>query len=520
MPDFTTTGLWIRTLAERENDPDKGPRELLRATLLGIRERAKFLAGEIARDLPEFTNHDITHLDALWETADMICGPEYSITPADAFALGGAFLIHDLGMGLAAYPDGLSSLKKEPIWTDLVTARLREKLGRNPTSDELTHPDAHIEATVKAETLRTLHASRAERLGLTSWQDSKTGETYHLIDNPDLRGIYGKLIGRIAHSHWWQVSRLKQEFPELMGAPYFANSSWTVDPLKIAAILRTADISHLDQRRAPGFARAVRKPPEPSSSHWVFQEHLQKPQLRDDRLIFTATRPFPIEESAAWWVCFETLQNVEHELQGTDALLADEGKQRFAAQGVSGIEDPRRLTEWIPTDGWLPVNALVRVTNVAGLVRTLGGEALYGPDQTVPLRELIQNASDAVRARRVLDDQPNWGTILVKMGKDTSGSWIEVEDNGVGMSEEVLCGALLDFGNAYWGSAKMTEDFPGLLSKGFGATGQFGIGFFSLFMWGDRVRVATRRYENARRDTKILEFTGGPESRAILRPAE
>src|SRR5215472_7946369 len=237
MSGFDATGIWARTLAEQTDDPDAMARDFLRSALLAFRERAKFLASEIARDLPEFTIHDISHLDALWETAEMICGPTYAITPTEAFVLGGAFLIHDLGMGLAAYPRGVSYLKEQPIWTDLITARLREKLGRNPTREELTNPDTETEKTIKAETLRNLHASRAEQLALTSWQDTKTSDVYHLIDNPDIRGVYGKLIGRIAHSHWWPASGLKQEFPETMGAPAFAPSTWTVDPLKLAAIL-------------------------------------------------------------------------------------------------------------------------------------------------------------------------------------------------------------------------------------------------------------------------------------------
>ena len=272
MSDFTTVGLWTRSFAKRDPDADEESRERLRSTLLRLRERAKFLAGEIARDLPEFTNHDVTHLDALWELADLICGPEYKINPIEAFVLGGAFLVHDLGMGLAAYPDGIKSLKNESLWRDTVAASLREKLHRVPTSEEVNTPDPETEEKAKVVTLRFLHASRAEHLGLTSWQGEKGGETYHLIEDADIRATYGKLIGRIAHSHWWPVSKLKQEFPETIGAPSFGPSQWTVNPLKLASIRRVADASHLDERRATGFARAVRKPSSSSRAHWVFQE--------------------------------------------------------------------------------------------------------------------------------------------------------------------------------------------------------------------------------------------------------
>ncbi|WHP48962.1 hypothetical protein [Vibrio parahaemolyticus] len=89
---------------------------------------------------------------------------------------------------------------------------------------------------------------------------------------------------------------------------------------------------------------------------------------------------------------------------------------------------------------------------MAKLVKNLGGEQLYGDDVIVPLRELIQNASDAVRARRCLEgEDDDWGKVTVRTGEDTKGCYIEVEDNGVGMSVNVLTGAFLDFGTSFWG---------------------------------------------------------------------
>jgi hypothetical protein len=61
------------------------------------------LAGEISQDLKHFTVHDITHIDALWQTADLIVGDDYPFTPTEAFVLGEAFLLHDLGLALASY---------------------------------------------------------------------------------------------------------------------------------------------------------------------------------------------------------------------------------------------------------------------------------------------------------------------------------------------------------------------------------------------------------------------------------
>src|SRR5437879_5711003 len=116
--ELERTPLWKRTLAPRRRDPNADARELLRSAFLLFRERAAIIANDIARDLPEYTVHDVTHLDAVWQTADLIGGPQYPLNPAEAFVLGGAILLHDLGMGLAAYPGGLTVLRQETVWKD------------------------------------------------------------------------------------------------------------------------------------------------------------------------------------------------------------------------------------------------------------------------------------------------------------------------------------------------------------------------------------------------------------------
>ncbi|MFL6260071.1 MAG: hypothetical protein ACJ76Y_10190 [Thermoanaerobaculia bacterium] len=88
------------------------------------------------------------------------------------------------------------------------------------------------------------------------------------------------------------------------------------------------------------------------------------------------------------------------------------------------------------------------------------------------------------------------------------------------MSEAVLCGPLLDFGTTYWGSALMREEHEGLWATGFVPTGHFGVGFFSVFMWGHRVRVSTRLYKQSQSRTRILEFRTELHAHPLLRPAK
>ena len=519
MANFENSELWRKTLApQSEDDSYNTPREGLRNTYFKIRERAELLAGEISNTLPEFTVHDITHHDNLWELASLATGPNYPLTPTEAFVLGGAFLIHDLGMGLAAYPDGIDALKRVPLWNDIVTSSFKKKFNRSPSEKELIEPDSEIQKQATKQVLRSLHAKHAETLALIEWTDEESGSRYHLIEDVELRNLYGSIIGKIAHSHWWPVEKLGKEFRSKLGAPAGFPNEWQVDPLKLACILRIADISHLDMSRAPGFLRILRGPSEDSRNHWIFQEKLNQPRLEEGRLVYTSNNPFSTGEASSWWLCFDTLHLVDRELREVNALLVDRDLPRLAALGIAGIEEPERLTKFIPTGDWLPIDIQIKVTDVASLVRKLGGEQLYGADKIVPLRELIQNGLDAIRARRLIEGRPeNWGEITIRQGKDSDGDWIEVEDNGIGMSTNVLKGAFLDFGVSFWNSELMYKEFPGLSTSGFQSTGEYGVGFFSVFMWGEHVRVTTCRYDAAQRDTQVLEFTSGLDSRPLLR---
>jgi hypothetical protein len=213
MSDFRATRLWRAALAQQPRDEHKLPRERLRNALERFRERAAVLAGEIPQDVRSLTVHDITHIDALWETAEVIMGDTVSLTPTEAFVLGGAFLIHDLGLGLAAYPGGLSELQARPEWNDLLISALRAELGREPDANEVTNPPGEVLEDVKFRVLRVLHAEQAERLALISWAAAQSGEQFHLLEDPEMRAAFGPLIGRVAHSHWWDVALLPEKFP-------------------------------------------------------------------------------------------------------------------------------------------------------------------------------------------------------------------------------------------------------------------------------------------------------------------
>lgn len=318
MRDFQHSAIWQKNLARQlETDKDDKEREFLRVEFENFRDKAKTLAKEISIILPQYTVHDIDHIDALWDTAELIVPEDYDINPIETYVLGGAFLLHDLGMALAAYPNGIDELKKEQIWIDSVAAALKLKLNRPLTAQDMKDVSPDVENAAIEKTLRLLHAKRASELAAIFWENDK-GEPVYLIDNVELRESMGYIIGLIAYSHWWSIEQLENKLPQTVGALTRFPSEWTVDPLKLACILRASDAVQIDDRRSPSFLKTIRKPCGISKTHWVFQEKLYQPRVKNNRIIFTSKTPFSVEEMDAWWLCYDTLKMIDNELRDID----------------------------------------------------------------------------------------------------------------------------------------------------------------------------------------------------------
>jgi signal transduction histidine kinase len=119
-----------------------------------------------------------------------------------------------------------------------------------------------------------------------------------------------------------------------------------------------------------------------------------------------------------------------------DVLLENTGRDRLVARRVRGAESPAALATYVRTKGWTPIDTQLRVSDVPRLVRLFGGAHLYGNDLRIPIRELVQNSSDAIRARRLLQNFDNsYGKVTVIVRSEADGYWLDVEDDGIGMSE-------------------------------------------------------------------------------------
>jgi len=509
------TGLWSNSLAPIENDQFPKEREELRSSLSKFRSNAAQLVSQVQSALPNLTQHDISHLDALWETADIICGEDFPLNPLEAFVFGGAVLLHDSALCFEAYKFGIEGVRDTLIWKDSFASYNIDNISKE-----------EVEKSADFAALRALHANQAANLAQMNWIDPDENDNLYLLENKLLRKHLGQLIGQIAASHHWNIEEVAQNLPSQVNVPAPFPRQWRIDPQKIACMLRCADAAHIDNERAPDFLHALIKRRGISFEHWQAQNKMACADIdlsdaSGTTLLFTSSIQFSETEANAWWVAYDTVCMIDKEIRSSNALL--ESKEvpsaQFKVKRVKGVESPELMSKYIQTKGWNPCSAEVHVDNIEHLVNSLGGEKLYGNNCDkfeVILRELVQNSRDSIHARRAMNDGFH-GRITIRLRNFNNNLYLSVEDNGVGMTKRVLTGPLLGFGTSFWASSLVHNEFPGLRSSTFSAVGKFGIGFYSVFMGADKVHLSSKPWSGGNSDTWQLLFNDGLSLRPILK---
>ena len=121
--------------------------------------------------------------------------------------------------------------------------------------------------------------------------------------------------------------------------------------------------------------------------------------------------------------------------------------------------------------------------------------SLYS-EKEIFLRELVSNASDACDRLRYLvltdpkltEDDPEF---RITLSIDKKGRSLTIADNGIGMNREDLVENLGTIARS--GTQAFVDQLTGDSSKDVALIGQFGVGFYSAFIVGDRVDVTSRK---------------------------
>ncbi len=119
-------------------------------------------------------------------------------------------------------------------------------------------------------------------------------------------------------------------------------------------------------------------------------------------------------------------------------------------------------------------------------------------DKEIFVRELISNASDALEKLRrtqitekeVFDDNLE---LEINLNTDENSKQLIIQDFGIGMTEEELIKNLGTI--AHSGSKEFMEALKGDGEKNESLIGKFGVGFYSVFMVSDSVKVYSRSWK-------------------------
>jgi len=457
----------------------------LQSCIEDLRRIAEAVGAQAARVVPSYTDHSIKHMDALWQIADQVFKPEEieGFSAGEAFILGASFYVHDLGMALACTEEGRNSLMAAGRY-EVVVKRIR--------SSKVFDTDRSAALALEIAA-REAHADKARQLAL----EPIPGLGQYLIESSEMRDKWGTYIADVSASHHWSLPAvdsklgMRGKVPDTIGGQ--------VDLGFVACALRIIDYAHINSERAGHLDRLLRSAIDASSLvHWKSQEYITGPLRQGDLLVFGCTQA--IKNVEGWWLFFETAAGLDNEIHAVGEYLTGRAasSKRFSLEGVKGVGSPQNFAACVPTEGFEPVDVRFRPDSMDRLVEILGGRTLYGEDIFAPVRELLQNARDAIYLQRAADKvaggQPEPGEIVVSIGKDSGDrDQLVVSDSGVGMTPDIVTSYLLGIASDYWNSPHFFASYPGVLDAGFRPAGRFGIGFLSVFMVGDKVEVQTQR---------------------------
>lgn len=445
-------------------------------------------AKTIRDTFPMYTLHDETHICNVLRIMEQLLGDDVGeLTRDETAMLILAACCHDVGMSY-------SEREKEALLQD--RDRLDEYLERHHSEYVKAYAKNHDEPELTDKMLRnylrSIHHERVfELLNTIEWPNCLWGK----VDRDDLV--------RVCQSHGEDSSQLNG-----------LESTSTVDLRFCAVMLRLADILDFDTIRAPkavyrycGFDYAEGDEAKISEDEW--KKHLASHGFD---FLHVADRSVPYD--LPYHATSESMkieQAVNSYLDWVDQELAQCGK--LIRQYVGKWKDlilPSKIKRTIKAEGY--VSGQYHLTmDQDKVMELLVGEDLYS-DPSAFVRELLQNAIDAVRTREQLDKQlpRNWKPqINIRSWMDEKGDhWFRIEDNGTGMTKEIVENYFLKIGRSYYASDTFEKDKIRCgADPNYTPISRFGIGILSCFMGGkesNRVEVSTKRFgENGERPSAL-----------------
>ena len=485
----------------------------------------------------DYTDHGIDHLNCVLATADNLITEQARnlLTPSDAAVLIAATLLHDAAMHLSeagfhslirgqASSWNITEFSERPwptLWDDYLfsakrwdESRLREVLGETPSGELRAHirdPFSNYDdlsdtdRKLIGEFIRAHHPRMAHEFACKGVPGKSLIEFASTLGT-DLLDI----AGLVARSHGLPVRACMN----YLKRKYHKREYKGVHAVYLMTLLRVSDYLQIQQERAPAIVFEYRHiPSKISELEWKAHQAIRNiTQTHDDpESIEIQAQP---KDVVTYIRLKEWLSGIQAELDSSWAVLGETygAHAKLSHLGLilrrvrSNLDQKdvfSRQVEYVPEQIELTVAR-------PDLLKLLVGP-LYENVPSIGIRELIQNAVDAVLERKVLQEhhpdlrdvpllqQENDVEIWLEDLDETGHSCLTVSDRGAGMSVEIIRDYFLTAGASFRNSDAWKREFEtdGTASHSkVLRSGRFGVGVLAGFLLGSRMEIATRHIKS------------------------
>ena len=432
------------------------------------------LLERIPENMPEFTLHNANHSIHVIENMGKII-PSDTLNKLDTVEISiliyAAFL-HDIGM-IASTDE-----KTQIVETDEFKKLL--------TSDEETYNKfeearkngeyriaSNLENKLFTKFLRKNHVQRADKI-------IKEYKLPHKISWDG--NCYYKLVKAVCESHELNVKDLNES--ELWPTKRFVQIQ-EVNVQYLAVILRLADKLDLDKERTPKHLFYYINPKdEISIKEWTKHLSITGYKITSEEINIEAESKHLDNELALR----EFIEEIDIEIKESHHLISS---YRDDLRNTYKLNLSKPVNMHVQSIGYQFCKFRFEL-DFHRVLELLMGERLYGKP-IVALRELLQNSIDAVCYRESLERKNGNGyrpyiEISLCENKLTKENILTVEDNGIGMDEEIFQNYFMKIGRSYYQSLDFRNK-----NIDIDPVSEFGIGILSVFMIASNFTVESKK---------------------------
>jgi len=508
------TTLW-KKLNSGFTGEDETVAKVLASNLIGICDEASNRMKSFPTLHSQYTLHDEVHLLRVTELMALLL-PEQVLNilnPVEVALMILSAFFHDQGMILSSAEianldtnSEFQLFKNNWIIEHPNIKEIRQRLlDRNLSHEEkerCSRADCELLDALLTDYIRRIHGERSANFVRTQYSQDKRWE----VCGVNLSNITAK----ICLSHTQPALSLSPangyNYDESVGT-YLVNVPF------IAILLRLADILDFDRDRTPdSLYRTIHFTNSVSVAEWEKHRSVEGWVITPELIRFTMRCEHPIYERAAR----HYMDWIDEELSNAYMVLRNfpHNVQKYYIDIPLRVDRSRIEAK----DGNYIYHDLEFSLSRDEIVKLLMTDNLY-QSPSLCIRELLQNALDALRHRKALikrDLGIEWDKGKVQFEHSVNEYGYEVVtciDNGVGMDEHIITRYLTNAGKSYYRSPEFSQERATFNSSGadFEPCAQFGIGFMSCFMIGDNITIYTRKDYGQNRgygEPLIVEING------------